>query len=73
VRRSASELLETQGAVLDRRAVEELGFQRRSVDHIFQVLPVISLPGVRRAYIRADDFRRFLDENTYRGDRVRPE
>jgi hypothetical protein len=72
VRRGAAQLLETEGALLDRRALAELGLQRRSIDHVFQALPVVALPDVRRAYIRADDFRRYLDEHTYRGDRVRP-
>lgn len=71
-RPTAAELLATPGALLDRRALEELGLQRRSIDHVFQELPVVSFPGVRRSYVRADDYRRYLDEHTYRGDRVRP-
>jgi integrase len=46
-RRPAHELLETQGGLLDRRALAELGLQRRSIDTIFRDLPVVSLAGVR--------------------------
>lgn len=71
-RPSAAELLETPGALLDRRALAELGLQRRSIDYLFRELPVVSFPGVRRTYIRADDYRRCLDEHTYTEARVRP-
>jgi hypothetical protein len=72
-RRPAHELLGTPGALLDRRALAELGLQRRSIDKVFRELPVVALPGVRRAYVRADDVRRFLNENTFLGDeRIRP-
>lgn len=71
-RPGASELLATPGALLDRRALAELGLQRRSIDYLFRELPVVSFPGVRRAYIRADDYRRCLEENTYTEERVRP-
>jgi len=52
---TAAELLEREGALLDRRALAELGLQRRSIDHQFSVLPVVALPGVRRSYVRAAD------------------
>jgi hypothetical protein len=71
-RPSAAELLETPGALLDRRALIELGLQRRSIDFLFRELPVVSFPGVRRTYVRADDVRRCLEENTYTEARVRP-
>jgi hypothetical protein len=71
-RPTAPELLATEGALLDRRAVAELGLQRRSIDAVFKALPVVAFPGVRRVYVRADDFRRYLDDHTYADDRVRP-
>jgi hypothetical protein len=72
-RLEVSELLEREGALLDRRALAELGLQRASIDHVFRVLPVVSFPGVRRVYVRAEDFRRYVDEHTYVDDeRVRP-
>jgi hypothetical protein len=73
VRRPAHELLDTPGALLDRRALAELGLQRRSIDKVFRELPVVAFPGVRRTYVRADDVRRFLNENTFLGDElIRP-
>jgi hypothetical protein len=71
-RRPAHELLETPGGLLDRRALAELGLQRRSIDAVFRELPVVALPGVRRVYVRADDVRRYLDEHTFTDERVRP-
>jgi hypothetical protein len=31
----------------------------------------VALPGYSRTLIRAEDYRAFVDEHTYRGDRVR--
>jgi hypothetical protein len=71
-RPAAAELLATPGGLLDRRALAELGLQRRTVDWIFHELDVVSFPGVRRVYVRADDVRRCLDEHTYTKHQVRP-
>jgi hypothetical protein len=65
-------LLETPGGLLDRRALAELGLQRRSIDTVFRELPVVALPGVRRVYVRANDVRRYLDEHTFADERIRP-
>jgi hypothetical protein len=71
-RPTAAELLATTGALLDRRALAELGLQRRSVDHIFEQLDVVAFPDVRRTYVRSDDVRRLLADCTYGKDEVRP-
>jgi hypothetical protein len=71
-RPSAAELLATPGALMDRRAFQELGLQRRSIDFIFREADVVSFPGVRRTYVRSDDARRIIDEHTYTKDQVRP-
>jgi hypothetical protein len=68
----AAELLETPGALLSSSHLRELGLERRAVDAVFRALPVVSLPGYSRPLIRAQDYRAFLAEHTYRGDRVRP-
>jgi hypothetical protein len=70
-RPSAAELLHTEGALLSRTHLRELGLERRAVDAVFRALPVVALPGYSRPLIRADDYRRLLDEHTYRDDRVR--
>jgi hypothetical protein len=66
-RRPAAELLRTEGALMDRQHLAELGLQRRSIDHIFRVLPVVALPGVRRVYIKSDDYRHYIDACTFDG------
>jgi hypothetical protein len=71
-RRTATELLETPGALLSRTHLRELGLERRAVDAVFRSCPVISLPDYSRPLIRAEDFRAFLETHTYRDDRVRP-
>ncbi len=71
-RSSPAERLANPGAVLSRSDLVELGYERRAVDAIFRGCPVVSLPGYSRPLIRVADFERFIEENTYRGDRVRP-
>jgi hypothetical protein len=71
-RPSAVELLSRDGALLGRGDLRELGLERRAVDAVFRACPVVSIPGYSRVLIRVEDFRRFLDDHTYAGDRVRP-
>jgi hypothetical protein len=71
-RPAAAELLERPGALLDRRALAELGLQRRSIDFLFRECPVVVFPGVRRAYVRVEDYLRALEQHTYTEGRVRP-
>jgi hypothetical protein len=71
-RLSATDLLETPGALLSRTHLRELGLERRAVDAVFRALPVVVLPGYSRPLVRVEDYRAFLVEHTYRGDRVRP-
>jgi len=72
VRPSAAELLETPGALLTRSHLRGLGLERRAVDAVFRVLPVVALPGYSRPMIRAEEFLELVDQCTYRDDRVRP-
>ena len=71
-RPSAAELLRTDGALLTRSHLRELGLERRAVDVVFEALPVVVLPGYSRPFVRAADYLGYLERNTYRGDRVRP-
>jgi hypothetical protein len=68
----AADRLSNDDAVLSRSDLRELGYERRAVDAIFRVCPVISIPGYSRPLVSAADFRAFLAEYTYAGDRVRP-
>jgi hypothetical protein len=71
-RPTATELLATEGALLSRTHLRQLGLERRAVDAVFRALPVVALPGYSRPLVRADDYRAFLETHTYRDDRVRP-
>jgi hypothetical protein len=71
-RRTAAELLETHGALLTRTHLRDLGLERRAVDAVFRILPVVALPGYSRPMIRAEEYLALVEEHTYRDDRVRP-
>lgn len=71
-RPSASELLETPGALLTRSHLRELGLERRAVDAAFRACPVVVLPGYSRPMVRAEDYLELVERFTYRDDRVRP-
>jgi hypothetical protein len=59
-------------AFLTRTDLAHLGLQRRAVDAIFRVCPIVVLPGYTRPLIRVSDYRKLIESSTYRGDRVRP-
>src|SRR5215475_12153399 len=71
-RRAAAELLGTHGALLTRAHLRDLGLERRAVDAVFRILPVVALPGYSRPMIRADEYLALIARSTYNGDRVRP-
>jgi hypothetical protein len=60
--------------LLDRKALAEtLGCCPRScLDAIFQALPTVHLPGLRKTFVRRSDVAALLAESTYPpGERVR--
>ena len=69
---TAQELLETPDALLTRTHLRELGLERRAVDAVFRILPVVALPGYSRPMIRAREYLALIARSTYNGDRVRP-
>lgn len=71
-RRAAAELLETHGALLTRTHLRDLGLERRAVDAVFRMLPVVALPGYSRPMIRAEHYLELVERHTYRDERVRP-
>ncbi|MGH3111747.1 MAG: hypothetical protein ACRDQT_12615 [Gaiellaceae bacterium] len=71
-RRSATELLQTPGALLTRSHLRELGLERRAVDAVFRALAVVFLPGYSRPMVRVEDFLELVEQFTYGDDRVRP-
>jgi hypothetical protein len=68
----SADRLERDDAFLSRTDLAQLGLPRRAVDAIFRALPVVSLPGYSRPLVRVADYRAYIEENTYRGERVRP-
>jgi len=69
---SAATLLQTDGALLTRSHLRELGLERRAIDAVFRACPNILLPGYSRPMIRSDDFLALLDRSTYGDDCVHP-
>jgi hypothetical protein len=66
------ERLDRPNAFLSRTDLAQLGLPRRAVDACFRACPVVVLPGYSRPLIRVEDYALFIEEHTYRGDRVRP-
>lgn len=71
-RPAAADLLETNGALLTRSHLRDLGLERRAIDAVFRALPVVALPGYSRPMIRANQYLELVNQHTYRDDRVRP-
>ena len=69
---TVTDLLQTPEALLTRSHLRELGLNRRAADAVFRSCPVVKLPGYGRGMVRVADYRRFIEEQTYKGDRVRP-
>ena len=42
----------------------ELGVKRASAEAIMRQLPKVTIPGVKKIYVRRADVNRLLDENT---------
>lgn len=69
---SVADLLRTDGALLSRSHLRELGLERRAIDAVFGQLNNVMLPGYSRPHVRAEDYRALLDRCSYRPDQVRP-
>ena len=66
-RLTAAELLEIPGALISRKHLRDLGYERRAVDAIFRGCPVVVLPEYSRPLIRVADYLAFLEQHTYDG------
>jgi hypothetical protein len=71
-RPTPSERLSNPHAVLTRTDLRELGWERRAVDAIMLHCPTVHVPGYSRPVILVSEYLGWLEEHTYRGDRVRP-
>jgi hypothetical protein len=68
---TASELLETPGALLTSTHLSELGLTRRAIDAVWRACPVVVLAGYKRPMIRVEDYLTYIEEHTYREDEPR--
>jgi hypothetical protein len=57
--------------VLTRSDLRELGWERRAVDSIVRACPAVAIPGYSRTVVRVADYLAFVEQHTYRRDRVR--
>ena len=48
----------------------ELGVTRAAAEAIMRRLPVVSIEGLRKTYVRREDVRRYLEERTFDKDEV---
>lgn len=71
-RPSAADLLRTEGALLTRSHLRELGLERRAVDAVFRECEVVFFPGYTRPLIRVEDYLALIKRSTYDKHRVRP-
>ena len=58
-------LTERLPELLDAKALQdELGVKRGAAEKIMSALPIVTLPGLRKVYVRRADVQRHLDEHT---------
>jgi hypothetical protein len=48
----------------------ELGVTRAAAEPIMRRLPIVSIEGLRKTYVRREHVRRYLEERTFSKDRV---
>ena len=48
----------------------ELGVTRAAAEAIMRRLPIVSIEGLRKTYVRREHVRRYLEERTFSKDRV---
>jgi hypothetical protein len=53
-----------------KRLAAELGVTRAAAEAIMRRLPVVSIEGLRKTYVRREDVRRYLEQRTFAKDRV---
>ena len=48
----------------------ELGITRAAAEAIMRRLPIVSIEGLRKTYVRREDVRRYLEARTFAKDEV---
>jgi hypothetical protein len=57
--------------LLDCKALQaELGVTRAAVEAIMRKLPIVTIEGLRKTYVRRGDVARYLDARTFAKDEV---
>jgi len=57
--------------LLDAKALQvELGVTRAAAEAIMRRLPIVSIEGLRKTYVRREDVRRYLEARTFAKDEV---
>jgi hypothetical protein len=68
---TAAQLLRTEGALLTRSHLRELGLGRAAVDAVFRACTVVVFPGSSRPHVRVRDYLELLHRSSYDNNRVR--
>lgn len=64
-RPSPAVLLDTRDALLTRTDLAQLGLPEKAVDAVFRALPIVKLHGYSRPFIRASDYRDYIESCVY--------
>jgi hypothetical protein len=68
---TARELADALPELLDAKALRaELGVSRAAAEAIMRRLPVVSIEGLRKVYVRRGDVARYLEARTFAKDEV---
>ncbi len=58
--------------LMDRAALSRhMGLTRVDVERVFRAVPVVSLPGSRKVYVRRDDVQALIDQATTKPGSIR--
>lgn len=53
--------------LVDRGTLAKLGLTRTTIDHLFEKLPVVRMPGQRKCYLFESDVKDYIDTHVYDG------
>jgi hypothetical protein len=57
--------------LLDTKALQrELGVTRAAAEAIIRRVPIVSIEGLRKTYVRREDVQRYLEERTFQKNEV---
>ncbi len=57
--------------LLDAKKLQaELGITRAAAEAIMRQIPIVTVEGLRKTYVRREDVRRYLEQRTFAKDEV---